>query len=87
MRDLSKFKQGLDFIGISLSENQLDQFMKYYEMLVEKNKVMNLTAITEFDDVVEKHFIDSLLLAKTMDLTQPLKVLIWEQVRDFRGFL
>ena len=75
MRDLSKFKQGLDFIGISLSENQLDQFMKYYEMLVEKNKVMNLTAITEFDDVVEKHFIDSLLLAKTMDLTQPLKVI------------
>lgn len=75
MRDLSKFKQGLDFIGISLSENQLDQFMKYYEMLIEKNKVMNLTAITEFDDVVEKHFIDSLLLAKTMDLTQPLKVI------------
>lgn len=75
MRDLSKFKQGLDFIGISLSENQLDQFMKYYEMLVEKNKVMNLTAITEFDDVVEKHFIDSLLLAKTMDLTQSLKVI------------
>ena len=34
-------------LGITLSDSQLEQFYSYYEMLVEKNKVMNLTAITE----------------------------------------
>ena len=53
----------------------MEQFLQYYEMLVEKNKVMNLTAITEFDEVVEKHFLDSVSLTKQMDLHQPLKVL------------
>lgn len=46
-------------MNISLSDKQLQQFMTYYEMLIEKNKVMNLTAITDFDEVVEKHFVDS----------------------------
>lgn len=45
----------------------IDNFLTYYEMLIEKNKVMNLTAITEFDDVVVKHFIDSLLIIKFID--------------------
>ncbi len=75
MKDLTKFKQGLDYIGLELSDAQMDQFLEFYELLIEKNKVMNLTAITEFDDVVEKHFIDSLLLAKCMDLTKGLKVM------------
>ena len=43
-------------------------FITYYEMLVEKNKVMNLTAITEYEEVVEKHFLDSLQIAKYVDL-------------------
>ncbi len=34
----------------------MGQFLTYYELLVETNKVMNLTAITEFDEVIEKHF-------------------------------
>ena len=54
---------------------QIEQFLQYYDMLVEKNKVMNLTAITEFDEVVEKHFLDSVSLTKKIDLHQPLKVL------------
>lgn len=74
MYDLTKFKEGLSFIGISLSDTQIQQFLDYYEMLVEKNKVMNLTAITEFDEVVEKHFIDSLLLAKVWDLKDGMNV-------------
>ena len=41
------------------------QFLKYYEMLIEKNKVMNLTAITEFEEVVDKHFADSLSLVRS----------------------
>ena len=42
--------------------------MKYYEMLIETNKVMNLTAITELDEVIIKHFIDSLLVAKKINV-------------------
>lgn len=56
--------------GIALSEKQLQQFMLYYEMLIEKNKVMNLTAITEFDEVVEKHFLDSIALAQVIRFDQ-----------------
>lgn len=73
--NLEKFKNGLQQLHIELSEKQMEQFLQYYEMLVEKNKVMNLTAITEFDEVVEKHFLDSVSLTKQMDLHQPLKVL------------
>ena len=47
--------------GLSFTEEQLEQFTKYYELLVETNKVMNLTAITEPEEVAVKHMIDSLL--------------------------
>lgn len=70
-----KFEKGLEELGISLSEEQIGQFFTYYEMLVEKNKVMNLTAITEFDDVIEKHFLDSLSLIKVCDLNRELSVM------------
>lgn len=51
-------------IHVDLSEKQVEQFTNYYEMLVETNKVMNLTAITELEEVISKHFLDSLLLAE-----------------------
>ncbi len=44
-------------------------------MLIEKNKVMNLTSITEFDEVIDKHFLDSISLNRVIDFTQPLEVL------------
>ena len=47
-------------LSIELSDLQIEQLYKFYEMLVEKNKVMNLTAITEEHDVIVKHFIDSM---------------------------
>ena len=62
------FKCELEKLGISISEEQREQFISYYEMLIEKNKVMNLTAITDFDEVIEKHFIDSLNLFRFADL-------------------
>lgn len=49
---------------IALSAKQIQQFQAYYEMLIETNKVMNLTAITELDEVITKHFLDSLALGK-----------------------
>ncbi len=63
------FKRKASALGIELSDKQLDQFRQYYEMLVEKNKVMNLTAITEWEEVIDKHFIDSISLVKACDLS------------------
>ena len=62
-------------INITFTEKQLEQFRIYYEMLVEKNKVMNLTGITEWDEVLEKHFLDSISLIRVIDLSQNISVL------------
>lgn len=62
-------------LGVELSDIQLEKFDIYYEMLIEKNKVMNLTAITELEEVIQKHFLDSISLIKVMNLHRNLKVL------------
>ncbi len=62
--NLEQFKKDLSLLDISLSENQINQFLQYYDILVEWNSFMNLTAITEFNEVLKKHFIDSLSLVK-----------------------
>lgn len=67
MYNLEQFQKDLKFLQIDLTEKQLDQFMKYYELLIEWNSFMNLTAITEFDEVMKKHFIDSLSLVKAYE--------------------
>lgn len=68
-------ENGLESLGIHLTDKQLNQFLIFYEKLIEKNKVVNLTAITEFSEVVEKHFLDSLSLIKVVNLKNPLKIL------------
>ena len=73
--NLDQFKKGLSDLNINLTEKQIKQFLKYYEILVETNKVMNLTAITEFDEVIEKHFLDSLSLVRVFDLNRNVKIL------------
>ena len=72
---LEKFQFGLERLNLELTEEMINQFLNFYEMLMEKNKVMNLTAITEFEDVVEKHFLDSLSLADRFDLNQKFKMI------------
>ena len=57
----------IEKIGIHLEDKQVQQFLVYYELLTEWNKVMNLTAITDFKEVVQKHFVDSLSLIKAVD--------------------
>ena len=66
--DLTYFKKGLVDLKLELSDSQLKQFLTFYELLVEWNSFMNLTAITEFEEVVQKHFLDSLALVKACDL-------------------
>ena len=73
--DFFKFSSILEQWQIPFSEKQQEQLTVYYEMLVEKNKVMNLTAITEFEDVLEKHFLDSIAAARYVDFTGELSVI------------
>lgn len=73
--DLTRFKSGLAELGINLNDVQLEQFMQYYALLVEWNSFMNLTAITEFEEVCTKHFLDSLLLCRAVDCTKTLSVI------------
>ena len=56
------FQRNLDSIGVSLNDVQLEQLDKYYELLVEWNSFMNLTGITEYEEVMLKHYLDSLVL-------------------------
>lgn len=55
--------------NIEITDHQAKQFLQYYEMLVEKNKVMNLTAITDYKEVVVKHFLDSVYLGQYEDFS------------------
>lgn len=66
---------GCEELGITLSDTQMEQFLIYYENLVEKNKVMNLTAITEFEDVMVKHFLDSLSIVKAVDMSKVSRIM------------
>lgn len=69
MYDITKFENDLKELKISLSSDQVNQFLRYYELLVEWNEKINLTAITEYDEVMKKHFIDSLSLVTAFDLS------------------
>lgn len=59
-----RFDQELEMLGIQLTDVQKEQFDRYYELLIEWNRVMNLTGITEYDEVNLKHFTDSLTIVR-----------------------
>ena len=61
------FKRNLESINVELSDKQLEQLDKYYEILVEWNSFMNLTGITEYEEVMLKHYLDSLVLKLPID--------------------
>lgn len=62
--DFTSFRNDLKEFQIEINDGKLDQFSTYYELLTEWNSFMNLTAITKFDEVLKKHFVDSISLAK-----------------------
>lgn len=68
--NLNRFIEELKLINVSLTQIQLDQLNKYYDLLIEYNKKMNLTGITEYEEVYLKHFYDSLTIAKVIDLNK-----------------
>jgi 16S rRNA (guanine527-N7)-methyltransferase len=73
--NIESFEKDLEELNIKLKKRQMCQFLQYYELLVEWNSFMNLTAITDFDEVIKKHFIDSLSLVKGIDLSKEFSVI------------
>ena len=53
--------KGINELGLEITDKQLEHFFKYYEVLINTDRVMNLTSIVDLDEVIIKHFIDSLL--------------------------
>lgn len=72
---MNQLKEDALLFGIKLSENQLSQFQKYYEMLIEWNEKINLTAITDFDEVLKKHFLDSIAIGRLFSQKTEVSVL------------
>lgn len=64
------FVNDLKKLGISITDKQLQQFIDYYELLVDWNTRMNLTSITEFGEVIKKHFVDSVSLISFYDFSK-----------------
>lgn len=73
MRNLLKEK--MKEIHIYLNDRQIEQFYRFYEILIEWNKVMNLTGITEYEEIVEKHFVDSLSIIKFLEMKEVKKII------------
>ena len=65
-----RFISEITSLGIEITDKKLKQLEKYYGLLIEYNKVMNLTGITEKEEVYLKHFYDSLTISKIIDLSK-----------------
>lgn len=68
--NLNEFLDELNKINIKIDEFQINQLEKYYELIVKYNNFMNLTGITDHDQVFLKHFYDSITLARVIDLSK-----------------
>ena len=68
MHDYSKLISYLSQYGVTVSDDQIQKLDTYYEMMIETNKSLNLTAITEFDEVIIKHYIDSVTIVRDIDM-------------------
>ena len=69
---INNFIEELKKLGIELTEKQFEQLEEFYELLIDYNEKVNLTRITEKEDVYLKHFYDSLTLIKAINLNQDL---------------
>lgn len=68
MDKIRRLEDSLKKLNISIDEDQKSKFSKYYSLLLEKNKVMNLTRITDEEEIIIKHFVDSLMIAKVVEM-------------------
>ena len=86
MYDDSILNRGIHELGLVCTDKQRDQLHRYYELMVDVNQVMNLTAITEYDEVCVKHWLDSLCLVKAIPDTEIAKPLRMIDVGTGAGF-
>ena len=70
-----EFKSELEKLNISLTKSMEEKFEMYYNRLIAVNEYMNLTAITEKNEVYLKHFLDSLFIVKAIDISKPYSIL------------
>lgn len=66
---MDRLINSLKQLDIEISDKQLEQFNKYYELLILWNEKMNLTSITDKNEVIDKHFVDSIMLYKYSDIS------------------
>lgn len=69
-----EFIKEVEKLNITLTNDMLEKLEKYYNLLIEKNKVMNLTSITNKEEVYLKHFYDSLTIVKVIDLNKNITI-------------
>lgn len=67
-KTIERLEKAAAELHISLTDTQKEHFIRYYELLIEWNKEVNLTNITKPEEVIDKHFIDSLSIVKVIDL-------------------
>lgn len=67
-RSVAGFVKCCSQMGLTLTEDQIQKFIVFYGFLTDQNKVMNLTAIVDFNEVVTRHFVDSLSIVKLIDM-------------------
>ncbi len=72
---MNQLKEDALRFGVELNEKQLSQFLRYYEMLIDWNEKINLTAITEFEEVLKKHFLDSISIGRLIKQNEEVSIL------------
>lgn len=75
MKDINIIKNKLENLNLQPTQEQLSKLYSFYELLIEKNKVMNLTGITEYEEVIDKHFVDSVSIIKAVDLNKKIRII------------
>lgn len=75
MKDINIIKNKLENLNLQPTQEQLSKLYSFYELLIEKNKVMNLTGITEYEEVIDKHFVDSVSIIKAIDLNKKIRII------------
>ena len=76
-------REGLSSFPVKPTDRQLQQFLDYYDILTEWNQVMNLTAITDYEEVVAKHFVDSISLIQVITTSSIVALSVDIEIRLF----
>ncbi len=71
---INEFIESIKQLGINITDDMINKLNKYYEMLISWNEKINLTSITQKEEVYLKHFYDSLTLIKSYDLTKNISI-------------